>query len=133
MSFLIFRELSENFPATSWWLYSKALIIQLMVPCRKYLDFNFLYGLYFIRSVLQNCSPNILPYGPHNWLIRAYKFVIITSKWLLIWHRDYSTLPISHGISSFVLVGYKRLTGIKPKNVCVPRKAYYALDCQPKI
>ena len=29
------------------------------------------FGPYFIWSVLQNCGPNILPYGPHRWLIRA--------------------------------------------------------------
>ena len=37
------------------WLYNKALIIQLFVPYRRY-------------SVRNNCSLNILPYGPHNWL-----------------------------------------------------------------
>ena len=33
---------------------------------------SFLYGPHFIRPVHQNFGPNILPYGPHNWLIRAY-------------------------------------------------------------
>ena len=31
----------------------------------------FLYGPHFIQSVIRNCGPNILPYGPYNWLIRA--------------------------------------------------------------
>ena len=26
---------------------------------------------YFVQSVLPNCGPNIFPYGPHNWSIRA--------------------------------------------------------------
>ena len=37
-----------------------------------YSDLSVLYGPHFVRSVLQNCSPNIFPYGPHNWSITAY-------------------------------------------------------------
>ena len=36
------------------------------------MDLSFSYGPHFVRSVLQNCGPNIFPYGPHNWSIRAY-------------------------------------------------------------
>ena len=64
----VFLKFSHNY----WWLYNKALINQLFVPYGKYSDLSFLYGPHFIRSVLQNCGPNILPYGPHNWLIRVY-------------------------------------------------------------
>ena len=39
----------------------KALIDQLVRSIREI----------FVRSVLQNCSLNIFPYGPHNWSIRA--------------------------------------------------------------
>ena len=68
---VIFHQISENFPTTSWWLYNKALINQLFVPYLKYSDLSLMYGPHFIRSVRQNCGPSTLPYEPHNWLIRA--------------------------------------------------------------
>ena len=73
---MIFDKFSKNFPTTflksSWLLYNKALINQLFLPYGKYSDLSFLNGPQFIRSVRKNCGLNILPYGPHNWQIRAY-------------------------------------------------------------
>ena len=68
----VFLQLPEKFLTCSWWLYNKDLINQLFVPYGKYSDLSFLYGPHFIRSVLQNCDPNILPSGPHYGLIRAW-------------------------------------------------------------
>ena len=42
----------------------------------KYSDLSFSYGPHFVWSVLQNCCPNILPYGRHNWSIRAKYFIL---------------------------------------------------------
>ena len=43
---------------------NNALINQLIVPYKKYLDLKFLHGPHFIRYVQQNCGLNILSYGP---------------------------------------------------------------------
>ena len=62
---VIFHWFSENF------LPTLRNISVNFVPYGKYSDLSFLYGPQFIRFVRQNCSPSILPYGPHSWLIRA--------------------------------------------------------------
>ena len=49
----------------------KLLLTNWFGPYGKYLDLSFSYGPHFVRSVPQNCGPNIFPYGPHNWSIRA--------------------------------------------------------------
>ena len=49
----ISRQLSENSPTTSWWLYNKALINQLFVPHGKYSDFIFCMDLISVKTAVR--------------------------------------------------------------------------------
>ena len=57
---------------------------------------KFPHNPHFIGSLLQNCGPNILPYGPHNWLIRVYyiqtcKRIRKFSKQIVVYLKKFST------------------------------------------
>ena len=49
----ISRQLSENSPTTSWWLYNKALVNQLFVAYGKYSDFIFCTDLISVQTAVR--------------------------------------------------------------------------------